>query len=373
MNDVSRAADSSAFSSYSQSTTTTGAPTQPSQIKIDTAQTVAVMQSLASTMQATQMGGNGDSISNGNGAPQIDGISLSFSPEDMAAALATLQSKTQQQQINSAQKGIETNKNKVDQQNQRQMGKIQDWIKKCQEASAKQKASGILGWFKRIFTAVAAVFAVVVAAVVTTVSAGAGAALLALATLALLHAALDIAGAAGAKGDTFEKALKFSDLGTAIGTGIGEAAKKLGANERDVGIVCTVFTTAVTMAVAVGTAVATGGLSISSSVAKVAMSASRLGEAVTGVLNGATGAASGGLEIAAGADIRDADNIQADRKEIAAVIAKLQKQMEEEGDDLKKVLNEMMNGMSIVSQMINAAGESRAQLAANLSASKSMA
>ena len=45
--------------------------------------------------------------------------------------------------------------------------------------------------------------------------------------------------------------------------------------------------------------------------------------------------------------------------------------MEDDREDVKKVLNEMMEGMNIVSQMIASAGQSRAQLTANLSSGKS--
>src|SRR5690606_23539331 len=115
-----------------------------------------------------------------NGAPAIDGVNLNFSAEDLAAMLVALQSKTQEAQLKTAKEGITTNAKKMEDQNQQALTKIKDAAKKMEEASAKQKAGGILGWFKKIFTAVAAAFAVVAAAIATVATGGAAAPLLAL-------------------------------------------------------------------------------------------------------------------------------------------------------------------------------------------------
>ncbi len=72
------------------------------------------------------------------------------------------------------------------------------------------------------------------------------------------------------------------------------------------------------------------------------------------------------MNVAIAHDKRDAEVIQADKKKIDAIIAKLQQQMEENREELKKVMDEMMEGMNIVTQMINAAGQSRAQISSNL-------
>lgn len=381
MTDVSRIGDSSAYAGTPSTGADGGATPRLAQAQANSAQALQEITQLASTLQTTRASsgsgaGNSDNlITNANGAPQIDGVSLSFSPEDMAAALAVLQSKTQEAQINTAQKGIETSKKKLEDQNQRQMDKIKDWIKKCEEQSSKEKAGGILGWFKRIFTAIAAVFAVAVAAVVTAATGLAASPLLALALLALASSAVDIASAIdkerGGKG--FDRVLEWMNPGSLIGKGFGELAKKCGASEQDVAIVSATFAAVGTIAIAVGCALLTGGATLSSSIQQTISTAGRIGQAVTGIAGGVSMAAEGGVSIAAAADQKAADNIQADRKAIAAVIAKLQKQMEDDGADLKKVLNEMMEGMGIVSQMINQAGQSRSQLSANLAASKSMA
>lgn len=380
MNDINRVGGGSSFANFVPGNASADAAANLQQSKLDPAQVLQEISNLAATLQASQatgsngVGSGGNSITNANGAPQIDGVSLNFSAEDMAAALVALQSKTQEAQANTAKQGIETSKKKLEDQNQRAMDKIKDWIKKCEEQSAKEKAGGILGWFKRIFTAIAAAFAVVAAAIATAATGGAAAPVLALAVLALASSVVDIASgidkARGGKG--FDHVLQYMDPGSLIGKGFGELAKACGASDEQAAIVSATFAAVATIAIAVACVVITGGASVSDATQKFILAGARVGQAVAGIADGATQIAKGGVDIAVAADQKSADLIQADKKGIDAAIAKLQKQMEEGREDLKKVLDEMMEGMNIVSQMINAAGQSRAQLSANLASSKSL-
>ncbi|RYF38779.1 MAG: hypothetical protein EOO27_50260, partial [Comamonadaceae bacterium] len=326
---------------------------------------------LAGTIKTLNPQGStgGNSIVNGNGAPQLDGVTVNFSAEDMAATLLVLQGKTQEAQLSTAKEGINTNKKKLEDQNQRATDKINDWIKKCEEASAKEKAGGVLNWFKKIAGAIAAAFAVVAAAVATVATGGAAAPLLALAVLALASSAVDIASevdkANGGKG--FDHVTQWMDPGSIIGKGMGELAKAFGASDEQAAIVSATFAVVATIAIMAASIALTGGASAVSDVQKMILTAARVGQAVAGVVAGATTAAKGGVDIAVAHDQRDATLIQADKKKIDAIIAKLQKQMDEDRDEIKKVLDQMMEGMNIVSKMINSAGESRAQISSNLS------
>lgn len=314
---------------------------------------------------------NGSLVSNANGAPQLGGITLNFSPDDLAAALLTLQSKTQEAQLTTAKEGLVTNSKKLEDQKQRSLDKIKDWVDKCKAADAKAKAGGILGWFKKIFTAVAAVFAVAVAAIATVATGGAAAPLLALAVLGLASAitsiASDIDKARGGKG--FDHVLQWMDPGSLVGKGMAELAKAMGASDEQAAIVSAVFAVATTLAIIVASVVLTGGTSAGSALeglSKTIMTASRIGQAVVGVAGGVTQVAQGGINIAVAHDQRDAAVIQSDKKKIDAIIVKLQQQMEEGREDIKKVMDEIMEGMNIVSQMINASDASRSQITANM-------
>ncbi len=314
---------------------------------------------------------NGSLVSNANGAPQLGGITLNFSPDDLAAALVALQGKTQDAQLTTAKEGLITSSKKLEDQKQRSLDKIKDWTAKCKAADAKAKAGGILGWFKKIFTAVAAVFAVAVAAIATVVTGGAAAPLLALAVLGLASAitsiASDIDKAMGGKG--FDHVLQWMDPGSLIGRGMAELAKALGASDEQASIVSATFAVATTLAIIVASVVLTGGAGASSALdglSKTVMTASRIGQAVVGIAGGATLMAQGSVSIAAAHDQRDASLIQSSKKNIDALIVKLQQQMEEGREDIKKVMDEIMEGMQLLSQMINASDASRSQITAKM-------
>ncbi len=230
---------------------------------------------------AATLGGQ-SGVTNSNGAPSIGGVAINFSPEDMAAALLVLQGKTQDAQLRTAREGLENSRLKMQDQNEKALAKINDWIKSCESAGAKDKAGGVMGWVSKIAGFVGALMATVVAGVAAVATGGA-----------------------------------------AAGDAVNGIAKTVG-------------------------------------------TAAKIGQAVAGITAGATAVARGGVQIAKAHDERDAALAQADKKTIDGVIAKLQQQMEDDRAQMKKVLDEIMQGANLVSQMINAAGDSRTQIAAHL-------
>lgn len=373
MNDIARVASSATFPTQGFEDINPDLTTQlQQQIHADPSKVLKEISSLAGTLQAGMQPSGGNTISNANGAPQISGVSLNFSPEDMAAALLVLQGKTQEAQLNTAKNGIESNTQKQKIQNEKAMGKIQEWIKNCEAAEAKQKTSGILGWFKKAFAVVAAVFAVVAATVATVATGGAAAPLLALAVLSLASSTLSLASeiskANGGKG--FDDIAEWMDPSVLMGKAAGAVAKACGADEQQIAIVSSTFAIATTLAIVAASVVLTGGASATASLSKIAQISLRVGQAgqaVTGVATGATEVAQGVVNMEIAGDEKNASLAQSDKKKIDALIAMLQQQMEDGREDLKKVLDEMMDGMNIVSQMINSAGQSQHQITANLS------
>jgi hypothetical protein len=334
-------------------------------------------------------------------------VRIEFSAEDMAAALLVLQGKTQDAQLKTAKEGLTTSKKKLEEKNQQAMDKIKDWIDKCKEAASKEKAGGIFGWITKIAGFVAAAFAVAVAAVATVATGGAAAPLLALAIVGLVGASISLASqiSQAAGGPALELSTLMSKLCTKIMVACGvpedkaEAAGKVlsgmvgilsgavivdpafagqafggitelaGGDAMQVAIVTGVFTAVAAIATSILMIVASGGTNAGAAidgVAKTMISIGRIGQAIAGVTAGVGAAAQGGIGIAKAFDERDAANIHADKKTIDAVIAKLQKQMEEDREQLKKVLDEIMEGVNMVSQMINSAAQSRSQISANL-------
>lgn len=345
-------------------------------------------------------------VSNSNGAPEIDGVKLDMSPEDMAAALLLLQNKTQQAQLRTATEGIQINKTKLDQKNQEALAKIQEVNKSVQGSQGKEKASGIVGWIGKVFAMIGAVFGVVLAAMANAASGGAAAPLLALAICGVVGATVSLASqisqaaggpaldlsvvvpklftiileAAGVPKEKAESVAKVMSgalavaLPLALATdpellsgALGGIAELAGGSADQISIVTSVFTvlTALAaMAAMMGTGVASGRMM--SELPAVMKSASQITQAGLGVLNGAVGVTHGGLGLVLAADRRTVDDLQADKKAIDAQITRLMAKMSDDQEDVKKALTMIMDSYTAVSQMIQAAGENHAHIASNL-------
>jgi hypothetical protein len=372
---------------------------------LDATQILAELAKLAATVGTSGKGIPG--VSGSNGAPSIDGVMFDFSAEDMAAALLVLQGKTQDAQLSTAREGLVTNKKKMEEKNAASMKKINEWIKACEDAAAKEKSGGIMGWFKKIGTFIAAALAVVVAVAATAATGGAAGPLLALAVIGLVGATISLASAISqeAGGPALELSTLTAKLCTVVleacgvpkdkaeaagkmmsgmaglmtgavlvdpafaGNAFGGFAELVGADAMQVAIVTGVFTAVATIAIAVAMVVATGGASAPSTIASIAgmvKTGAAIAQGAVGLATGAVGVAQGVNKLEIAKDERTANLAQADKKQIDAIIAKLQKQMEDDREEIKKVLDEIMQGMTIVSQMINSAGQSRSQLASGL-------
>jgi hypothetical protein len=344
-------------------------------------------------------------VPDGSKPPTIGGVTINFSPEDLAAALLVLQGKTQDAQIKTAQKGLEISKAKLDDQNARAMNKIQEWIKASADAASKEKVSSVTDWFAKAGAFLGAVFGVIAAAVATVATGGAAAPLLAMAVLGVVGAGLSLASAISQQlgGPALDVNSLMTKMCSAILTAVGvpadkiEAASKVmagalavlvpalmaadpslmgdlaggiaqlsGADATTAAIVGAVFAALATVAVMGVTIVASGGAALGKAVdavSEVVLACSKVAQAVVGLASGAASAVGGGYKIAAAYDERTAATAQADKKVFDAVIVKLGKQMEEDREDLKKVLQEIMDGASAVSQMISAGTDSRMQIA----------
>ncbi len=401
-------------------------------ISPDTSKLLAELAALA----ASHAGGSGaPGLPGGTGAPQIGGVTMDFSAEDMAAALLVLQGKTQDAQLRTAKEGLDAARLKADHANKKALDKIDTMIKKAAEAAAKQKALGILGWIGKIAGFIAAAVAVVVAACATAASFGAGAPMLAFAVIGLVGATISLASGLSQElgGPALELSSLFNKLGTwlmqnVLGLSEEDAAKAgkmfagalgvmtgavlvdpalagdlvagfaelVGADAGQSAIISMVFSVAFTITIGIVSAVASGGSSAAGSAVNVAgkvtttgaqtasqvakavqtaektantmVRAAKIAQGLAGVVQGATTVSTGALGIAKAADERDIEHARAGKKEIDALLVKLQQQMEENTEEMKKVIEQIMDGYNIVSAMFNDAANSRQQLAANIGA-----
>lgn len=340
-------------------------------------------------------------ISNSNGAPTLDGVLINFSAEDLAATLLVLQGKTQEAQLATAKEGLQISRDKMKVLHEKNIKKLDEVIKKCQSAASKSKLGKIFGWVAKV----AAFVAAGVALALTVASGGAAAPLLALAIVGMAGAAMSMAssisqelggpplelgslatmaskaflGAVGVPADKLEAAAKLMGGALAVGlapgsllidnqllsnvaTGIAELGGANAATTAYLGMAVALATGVAVIAVNIATG---GGSGISklTDLVKNVPNALHTGAKLT---QGAMTVAEGTTQILSTADQFKADQAQVDRQKFSALLVKLQAQMEEDQEQIKKVVQEIQDGYTTVSQMIAAAGESRAQISANI-------
>ena len=78
------------------------------------------------------------------------------------------------------------------------------------------------------------------------------------------------------------------------------------------------------------------------------------------------GTPQGGLNIAIAVNQKDADKALADKKELEAIMIKLQKQMDEGEQELKKIIQEIQDSIQAVSKMLAGATDSMQQITSNI-------
>lgn len=346
-------------------------------------------------------------ISNANGAPSIGNVAINFSAEDLTAALLVLQGKTQDAQLRTAKEGLGVSRLKMEENHKKSMEKIDTWIKKSESAAAKSKLSGIFGWIGKIAAFLASAIATVALAVATPFTAGATAPLLALAVIGLVGSTMSLASAVSqaAGGPSLEISSLMTKVCTAFLKAVGVPEDKLEAASRvmagaiglvtgavladsqllgnmassiaqlsisdqnKAAIVGAIFSTLACVALTVVTSVATAGTGTAKSIADISKTipqAAKFAQHAASAAAAGSSMATAGLGIGVSIDEHAAASAQIDRKQFSALLAKLQAQMEEDQEQIKKVVQEMQDGLSMVSQMIAAAGESRTQIAANL-------
>ena len=359
-------------------------------------------------------GGGDDPLVDRKGAPRIDSPSVTFSANDMIDLLRSLRSKTQDEQLKASHNSLESARIKAEKNTEKQLEKIQEWVKKYEEANSKGIFGKIFGWIGKIFAAVAAIATVVAAAVATAVTGGAAAPLLALAVVGAISATMSLANAisqecggpeisinsliqhtvgkfltdvCGVDPKVAENICKI--VGGALSLAcpimlaiepslLGNMAQGIallaGADEQTAGYIGMALGIVAAIGVGIAMAVMTGGASAAGSATQVAnatilQSVKSLNTVITAssaVVSGTTQAAQGGLEISKAQSQKEAEAAIADKKELEAMMMKLQKQMEEDREEIKKIIQQIEESAQIVSKMIAGTTDSMTQIAMNM-------
>ncbi|MFC4297779.1 type III secretion system translocon subunit SctE [Castellaniella hirudinis] len=358
--------------------------------------------------------GGGNPLVDGNGAPRIDTPNQVFSANDMVDLLRSLRSKTQDEQLKTSQEGLESARIKAEKNTEHQLEKIKEWIDKCEEANSKGALGKIFGWIGKIFAFVAAIVAVVAAAAATVATGGAAAPLLALAIVGAISATMTLASAisqecggpeislnsliqntvgkfltevCGVDPKEAENICKIVGGALAIACPVmlaiepsllGNMAQSIalmaGADEKTAGYIGMALTIAAAIGVGIAMAVATGGSSVASTATqisnKVVLSALKTFNTVltgtSAVVSGSTQIAQGGLNISKAQSEEKAQQAISDKKDLEAMMIKLQKQMEEGREEMKKIIQQIEESTQAVSKMIAGTTDNMNQIAMNM-------
>lgn len=344
--------------------------------------------------------------------PVIPAPSEQFSPEDLAAMLTHLQGKTKEAQLRTAHETLAIAGSRMETANKDALAKIQEASEKAQSAAAKAKTNHILGWFTRGFGVAAAVIGFIAAGVMTAVTGGAAFPLLLIAGLGLVTSMISLADGISQElgGPSLmlssllnklfsgileisvskEDAEKYGKLASGAivllfpftllidpslaGNVVGGFAEIAGLDENTVMILAIVATAITTFAIAIGMVVVSAGVGVGAAAADVTSKsislALKLAPAITqaalGLVQGSMTTATGIIAVEKAQDDRDVANLNAEKKKIDALLIKLQGQMEEQKEEIQKLIEELMDSYKIVMQMFSGAAGSRQQLTANI-------
>jgi len=357
-------------------------------------------------------------VTDGNGAPEIDGVVIAFTAEDLGDALRLLGNKTKEQQLKAAKESLETSKLKMSESHKKAITKIEEYAKKCAEAKHQAKVKSIFGWIGRALAFVGAAIAVGISAVATVASGGAATPALVLSCVALAAATISLASAVSQEcgGPALEPsslmtkaisaALKLFGVPPEKAESIGKVASgvlgivmtsgaallidpafasnvvaggmELGGVDPDtISTVTMIVGIATTVTVGLATAIMTFGAGSASAVsnavgqslsttAQAVQKGAAVAQGVTTVATGVSGTVSAGAGIAEAKTQHDADMALVDKKKIDTIIVALMKAMEEDSEEIKKILKEIEESMQAVSDIISGSAQSLSDIAANI-------
>lgn len=382
------------------------APTQTQALTNTPAMSQTLLTQLEQTLNTQNQ--TGDGVRNALGAPSIAPPIANMSADDLIEMLQDMRSKSQDQQLKTAQKGLEKSRVDAQKNNEAQQKKIEEWVKQCEKEKKAGLLGKIFGWIGKIFAVIAAAIAVVASVVATPFSGGAAAALTALAVVALVSATMSLAdqiskeaggpeislsnmmtkmvgGLLKAMGVPEEKAEQIGRtmagalaiLAPAailvepqlLGTMVQGIAQLAGADQKTTMALTMAFSMAAALTVGIATSVMSfnAAKAVDVAVNTTMKLVTTIATASTQVIGGATQVAKGATDIAKGVYAEKGEKAMADKKDLEAFMAKLQQTMEDQREELRKIIQQLEEGVQAVGQMMQNSADSMSQITANIS------
>ena len=345
-------------------------------------------------------------ISDPHGAPAIAPVNKDFAIERMMLELQKVKLKSQEGQLRTASEGMAVDGLNRDQYKQNALAKLQEANDKGESAEAKSKYAKIFSWAAKIGAFAGSLLAVAGSLAAVVLSGGAAAPLLVLAVTGLVSSSISLISAIRQErgGEPLDINIGVTMACKALLTQVGvpeeklEAASKIMAgslgiitgavvldpqlfgslasgvvlmstgNENWAAVAAAGVTAYTTMALAAVMCIANPG-SASTQVQKAMAQIPQLANTIKHALSAVSAAGSGIsalINIGVSFDEHGAAMAQVDRQKFSNLITKLQAQMTKDSEQITEIVKDIQQSMSQVSKMIMQAGESRAQIIANL-------
>ena len=284
--------------------------------------------------------------------------------EDLEKLIAELKGEATEEQIAAAKERVANLKSKLMQQHSERLNKIEDSMQKIQEAADARHIQEASKWMNIALAVVGAVIAIA-CAVAAVVTAGSSLAI-AVAVFACIGAAASTANAGltiyqEAAKDTIQQDIKDkAEMYRSQGMGSAEAMKKATEDVTDKFMIASLVLSGISII-----------CGVVGSAGSAAGSAARTLSMIQTVVGGLS-MAGGIFGVVAAKNANDADYdaqmTQADLARLEALLAKLKKALEEDSDEIKALLQQLMEAMAELSQLLESAQETTDQITSEIGA-----
>ncbi|WP_417790358.1 type III secretion system translocon subunit SctE [Terasakiella pusilla] len=283
--------------------------------------------------------------------------------DQAALLLLEIRNKLSEETINTSKESIEADKSKKEDQHAEAIKKLEEAAKSAEKAEKAGVFGKVFGWVATAALAIAGA-----ALIATGGGAVAGGIMLAMA----VDSALRMSGAYEALGNAVGGDVGEVMKGGVVGgltTGIAKGLEALGMDETAANIVAGIAVTVVIVAVTWGAGSGGAAVNATTQAAAQATQAAAKAAQVAGTIAKASSMVSAASTIggsvsgmAKASYEKDATDSRAEHLKLQAMIAKMQSQMEEETDRIKKVVEELEESVSTVMDILSSQDSSTGQL-----------
>ncbi len=330
--------------------------------------------------------------------PVLDAPLQAPSIDDMADVMRDLNERVRGGQLKSAAGAVEASRAKADQNTAKRLEKIDEWTKKCEEAANRSWISKLFSWVGKIAAVIASLVGFVAAGGLSIFSGGAATPLMVLAGAALFASVMALADQVSQElggpqisiGNLVKTIVSKTLQAFGVPEETADAIGKGAAGALGVMIPALLLLEPTLLSDLVATVCKAAGMS-EEATAKVAMivcAVTAIAAAVVmfvlarkvpdlsvvGKLAGAGGQVVGGLTTL-GKGINDmglakirneGEKALVEQKKLTAMMVQLQQTMEDQAQEIKKLIEQMDEGVQAVSKMIAGATDSMSLISRNI-------